>query len=289
MSVKEIKTGIKEPIIPGPNQVDSVNRAEQVSRKNYKNRSGNRESTVTPGLNFSTDNEINIKDLDTVVISHMKNIMKIKININNEMVDLPILYGNEERWASARKNGLLRDKNGSLILPLLMLKRTVVEFNEEIPSYKHDLTNEFVQVVRSSSYSQDNIYSNFNLQQGISPVNDVVVTGLPQHVICNYEFIIWTQYIEQMNNIMEEFISQHGVYWGDKTSYRFLCSVDGGLNDASEIDQAGDRAVKTNFNLSLKGYLLPRIIKNVVEKKRFNARKFSTPKKIVFEEKIELS
>ena len=45
------------------------------------------------------------------------------------ILDVTVMYGNEERWKSVRKRGVLRDKNGTMILPLIMLKRTEIAKN----------------------------------------------------------------------------------------------------------------------------------------------------------------
>tara|TARA_Y100000593_G_scaffold84058_1_gene159011 strand:- start:3723 stop:4565 length:843 start_codon:yes stop_codon:yes gene_type:complete len=272
---------------PFPRQGDQVNRAKQVSVKEFDNRISNREKSVIPGKDFTKNNQIILKDLDTVIMTHIKNVMKVSVNENNEMIKVPLFYGNEERWKNVRKNGVLRDKNGSLILPSMVFKRTTLEFNEELPSYKHDLTKQFVQVTRSSTYSKDNRYDRFAIQTGKKPVTDSIVTGLPEYVNAVYEFITFTQFMEQMNGITEAFVEQHNTYWGDNTSYKFHCRIDGGISDASEISVDADRAIKNTFIVNLKGYLIPQVLSNLIETKKFNAQKTFTKSKITFNEIIE--
>ena len=60
----------------------------------------------------------------------------------------------------------------------------------------------------------------------------------------------------QMNSILEVFVDQHNRYWGDNTSYRFFCKVEGGLQDASELSAGGERLLKHNFQVTLNGYLI---------------------------------
>ena len=118
---------------------ESVNRAEQVSTKNTTIR-GNRATTIVPGHKFSENYAITLKDIDTSILNHIKNIIKPSVKESNEVFKVPVYYGNEERWKSVRKTGVLRDKNGSLILPLIMLKRTEVSRNDMSgQSYSHDL------------------------------------------------------------------------------------------------------------------------------------------------------
>ena len=186
-----------------------------------------------------------------------------------------------------RKNGFLKDINRVFLLPLLIFKRSGIDFNEELPSWKHDLTGEFISVMRSSQWSRENQYTRFSVLTGEQPVRENITTGPPQYVNATYEFQVFTNYIEQMNVVLEAFIQQSGTYWGDNTSYRFLCNVDGGLSDATEMNTGGERIIKSNFNVTLKGYLLPEYIVNIINRKRANTTKEVTPARITFSENIE--
>ena len=275
---------------PNPVPLENLNRANQKSFKNSSDRTmlGNRERSVQPtGTNYSKDYEVVIKDLDTAIMSHVKDVMDIRINENNEMIKVPVYYGNEERWKNIRKNGAIRDKNGSLILPLIVFKRTNIEYNKEIPSYKHDVKKDYIQVVRNSKYSKDSRYDRFNVQQGIKPVTENLVTGVPEFCNAIYEFVCVSQYIEQMNKINESFVEQHNTYWGNNTSYKFLCRMDGGINDVSEVSVESERMIKSTFTINLKGYLIPQIISDVINKKKFQAKTINTARSIVFSENIK--
>jgi hypothetical protein len=272
---------------PFPVEKEQVDRSKQLSNRNVTNRSSNSEQTVIPGKDFTKNFEVDVKDLDEAIINHVNNTMNIQVNDNGEMVKVPIIYGNAERWANFRSKGSIRDKNGSLVLPLLMLKRTNIEFNDTLPSYKHDLTGENIQVARSSQWSKKNYYDRFSIDQGLKPVQERIVTGVPQFVNVNYDFVGWTTFIEQMNTLVESFSDQHNRYWGDNTSYRFLCSIGGGINDAVQMGSNTERQVRVTFSVSLKGYLLPEVIANIINKRRFNANKTNTKRKLVISEKIQ--
>tara|TARA_Y100000593_G_scaffold27282_1_gene54475 strand:+ start:3601 stop:4449 length:849 start_codon:yes stop_codon:yes gene_type:complete len=282
MSVKPITN-------PFPISPNSINRANQVSDKNINvgRTISNSSKTSLPGKDFTKNHEIVVKDLDSTIISHVKRTMNIKIEDNGELVNLPVMYGNQERWVNIKQDGFIRDKNGSLILPLLMLRRANIEFNDTLPSYKHDLSGENIQVVRSSHWSKSNYYDRFTVDKGLKPVEENMVTGVPQFVNVSYDFIGWTQYIEQMNKIIENFSDQHNRYWGDNTSYRFLCTIPAGLSDVVEMENVSERSVRCNFTVMLKGYLLPEVISNIINNRRFNAKRTLTKRKLVFSEKIE--
>ena len=90
---------------------ESVNRANEVSTKGTTIR-GNRETTIVPGNNFSKNYSITLKDVDTAILNHVKNVMKPQVKEANEIFKIPVYYGNEERWKAVRSRGVLRDKNG---------------------------------------------------------------------------------------------------------------------------------------------------------------------------------
>ena len=75
-------------------------------------RTGNHKRTVTPGGNLTNNYSITLQDVDTSILNHVKNVIKPTIREANEVYKVPVIYGNEERWKSARKRGVLLDKNG---------------------------------------------------------------------------------------------------------------------------------------------------------------------------------
>tara|TARA_R110000824_G_scaffold32349_1_gene104500 strand:+ start:42 stop:905 length:864 start_codon:yes stop_codon:yes gene_type:complete len=260
---------------------ENINRANQVSTKNSKVR-GNRETTVTPGHNFSENYAITLKDVDTSILNHIKNIMNPTVKEANETIKIPVYYGNEERWKAVRKRGVLRDKNNSLILPLIMLRRTEVARNDlSGQSYAHDVKNEYINVVRNAKWSKDNQYDRFSVQTGVKPAYENIVTSMPTYSDITYEFVLWTNFIEQMNPLIELFVDHSHTYWGDGTDMKFLCTTDS-ISDASEMDQAGERFIKSTFTLLTKAYLLPEYLNSVVTNKISNTRKQLTPSRVTF-------
>jgi len=259
----------------------SVNRANQVSTRGTTIR-GNRETTIIPGSNFSDNYAITLKDVDTAVLSHVKNVMKPIVREANETFKIPVYYGNEERWKSARKRGVLRDKNNALILPLIMLRRTELSRNDlSGQAFSHDVKSKYINVVRNAGWSKDNQYDRFSVQQGVQPAYENIVTGMPNYSDITYEFVLWTNFIEQMNPLVESFVDQSHTYWGDGTENKFLCNIDS-ISDASEMNQDGERFIKSTFSVTSKAYLLPEYINSVVTNKVSNMKKELTPSKIVF-------
>ena len=225
-----------------------TNRAEHISTKNLKDRSGNREHSVVPGKDLTNNYAITLKDVDTSIIKHIKDVMRPTIKEANESFKVPIMYGNEERWKAVRKNGVMRDKNNALVLPLIMLKRTDLAKNTlSGQTFDHDIKGKYAQVVRASSWSKSNRYDRFAVQTGVHPVYESVVTGMPDFTDISYNFVIWTAFIEQMNGLVESFVAQSNTYWGDVTDMKFLSTIDT-ISDATEMNVDSDRIIKQEFS-----------------------------------------
>ncbi len=264
------------------------NRGKQTSTRNTTNRSGNSRKSIIPGLDITKGYSITLKDIDTAILSHVKKVMKPQIKEANEVIKVPVIYGNEERWKSARKNGFLKDKQGAFMLPLIMLKRTDIGKNTlSAQGFEHDVKREHVEVVRNSQWSKKNRYDRFSVLTGQKPQYENLVTGMPNFSDINYEFVLWTNFIEQMNPLVEMFIGQSNTYWGNSEQYKFLSSVDS-ITDASEMAQDGERFIKSTFSLKVGCYLLPEEINSVVTGKVSNLQKKLTPSRVVFGTEIDL-
>ena len=110
------------------------------------------------------------------------------------------------------------------MLPLIMLKRTDITQNTlSGQAFKHDVKREHIEVIRNSQWSKKNRYDRFSVLTGQKPQYENLVTGMPDFVDVNYEFVLWTNFIEQMNPLVESFVDQSHTYWGDGTNNKFLC------------------------------------------------------------------
>ena len=260
----------------------TIDRSKQVSTRNSTQRQGNRADSVVPGLDYTKNYAITLKNIDTAVIQYIKNVLKPKVREANEMVDVPVMYGNEERWVAVRKRGVVRDKNDSLMLPLVMLKRTSIGKNElSTQGYEQDLQSKYVGVTRNSKWSKDNQYDKFSVTTGIKPVKENIVTGIPNFSDITYEFILWTAYIEQMNSLVELFVSHSNKYWGGGNDYKFLSTIES-IEDATEMTVDSERIVKSTFSLLTKAYILPEYVNSNITNKVANSKRELTPGKVVF-------
>ena len=213
--------------------------------------------------------------------------MKPTVIEANERVKVPVLWGNEERWKSIRNNTSLRDRNGAVMLPVMVVKRTSLTMNPDMPlSFDMDVKGKFISVVRASNgWSKNNRYDRFSVLTGQNPVEEFVKTGMPDFVLCTYNIVMMTSYMEQMNDLNTIWIEHLETYWGDPTSYRFLSALSGDISNEEQMEDAGERMIRNELSIEIKGYMIPEFTDNVFGKTSEMVRKYSS-KKVSFSEKI---
>jgi len=68
--------------------------------------------------------------------------------------------------------------------------------------------------------------------------------------------MIFTDYVEQMNKIIESINYASDAYWGDEEKFSFRARIDS-YTTSTELTQGNERAVKTNFTIVMNGHIIP--------------------------------
>jgi len=226
---------------------------------------------------------VGLMDIDAAIMFYFNNVIKPTVLENDETIKVPIMYSNPERWSSIQKNGYLIDNKKQLVIPLIVFKRNSISKDESIAVDKIDPLNPKLFKTFQSKYSQKNRYDNFSVQQGLNKTKELYTVGVPDYVNLEYEFIVWTSYTEQMNRIIEKIIWSEGSYWGEDGKFKFRTSIDN-YTDASEFTVNSERLIRTNFSVTLKGYLIPEEFNNVV-----TTQKSLTPKRILIGDDVSVN
>ena len=223
---------------------------------------------------------VSIMDMDSAIMYYFNEVIRPTVKENKETVKVPVLYASPERWVSIQKRGFMRDKRQQLIVPAIVFKRTSIERNENIPVDKLDANRPNNFMTFQQKYSQSNRYDQFSRTIGVSPNKEYYNVVIPDYVNLNYEFTIWTSYIDQMNKIVEKINYTDGAYWGEPGKMRFRTQIES-FSDASEMD-AQERLIKTTFAVQMMGYIIPEEFNNYVTTKRQ-----LTPKRLIFNVDVE--
>lgn len=198
---------------------------------------------------------IGIKDLDEAIMYYFNNVLQLSVYQNNDQVLVPVIYGSPEKWKSVQADGYYRDTTGKIMTPLIMFKRRTITQNRTLGNKLDGNKAHNVQLFEKS-YTRGNAYDNFHVLQGQKLQKEYVVVVTPDYVTVEYDCTIWTNYVEQMDKLIEAINFASNSYWGDPNSFRFLTKMEQ-FTDALTYTDGEDRTVRTNFSMTLNGYLIP--------------------------------
>ena len=240
---------------PNPDNRANINRGTITSRKDDKVK----------------DITIGLQDHDEAIMYYFNNVIKPSVLINGNRTNVPIVYGAPERWKGVQKDGHFRDKEGKIQVPLIMFKRDSVEKRRDLTN-KLDGNNPQLYYTFQEKYTKKNQYDNFSVLTNRKPIKEYHATVVPDYVNISYSCIIWTDYVAQMNKLIEAINYASDSYWGDEERFKFNARIDT-YNNQTEIAQGDNRVVKTNFGLKISGYLIPDSLNKEIKKqppKRFS-------------------
>ena len=225
------------------------------------------------------DFSVGLKDIDSAIVYYFQNVIKPSVMQNGIRVPVPFIYGSPERWASVQKDGYYRDKDGKMQAPLIMFKRDSLEKNRALGN-KMDANNPIHYGVFEKKYSGKNIYDAFGILTNRIPVREFYGVIIPDYVNITYSCTIFTEYVEQMNKIVESINFASDSYWGDPERFKFRAAIDN-YTTTTELVEGSDRTVKTTFQIKMAGYVVSDAINTSVA----NPRKFFSKSAVSF--KIE--
>lgn len=264
---EEISRDIQEPYelanLENPNQPANnneretgitFNRAEKISLKGDTTKSF----------------KIGIQDVDEAVHYYFNEVIQPFVYQNDQRRGVPVIYAAPERWKSAQKDGYYRDKGGSIMLPLIVFKRDNIEKDRSVTA-KIDSNSPHLHYSLKHGYNKKNFYSNFDILNNRKPVQQYETIVVGDFVTVNYSCIMQTYYMEQLNALVEAMEYASDSYWGDPERFKFRCFIDN-FDTTTELADGQERLVRSNFNIRLRGQLIPEVLqKDVTSMKRVNS------------------
>ena len=206
---------------------------------------------------------IGLETHDKMVLHHIIKNIKPKVIQNNQQIDVPVNIGNRELWETIQYEGYYRDKNGKILVPLIALNRNNIEKNRQYMS-KIDSTFPQKAFVAETSYSSRNRYDRFSILNNVIPQKQLYVVQVPDYITITYDVSMITNYMFQMNSLVESFMYAENSYWGDDT-YKFKVMIEN-ISNSSEFTVGEERYIRNEFSIKLNGYIIPNVIQKELNK-----------------------
>ena len=187
---------------------------------------------------------------------------------------IPVLFGSWERFAQIQgmENGKdskidqIRDKNGRIKLPLIIINRTdsetiperfVFKNNDSEPSFV------FKKVIGGAKFNGgqripfNHDWVHDGRRDTNNPVYKVYRLPHPNFVVANYDIIFFSNYIKHSNTFQKKIFQNRIPDDIGFNGHFFYSQFLGYSNESTQEDLAGDeRIIKHRFNLSVEGYLI---------------------------------
>lgn len=211
---------------------------------------------------------VGIKDIDEAIYFYFNEVLKPQVTQNGNTINVPLVYGSPERWAAMQKDGYYRDKNGKMQAPIIAFRRDNIEKNRNLGN-KLDGNAPHNFGVFEKKFSKNNIYDRFGLLHNRKKEKELYAVAIPDYVNITYSCIIFTDYMEHNNKIIEGINFASDSYWGSPDRFRFRAMIDN-FSTSTDVVQGNDRIVRTEFTVNLLGYILT----DTVNALPFNTKKY---------------
>lgn len=202
--------------------------------------------------------KVGLRDMDDALVFYFREVIRPRAMVDKNYVDVPLTYATPEKWKAAQKDGEYRDKGGKRQFPIAIYKRNSIKKVRNMAN-KLDANRPHNFYLTHAYYSRRNPYSQFDLVKNRAPEREFIYTVVPDFVKLEYSIIILTDYIEQMNPIVEAINFASDSYWGRQEKFKFQTFV-GDIRTEVMGNQSEDRSVKAEFNLTLNGYIVPETV-----------------------------
>ena len=223
---------------------------------------------------------IGIKDIDESIMFYFNNVIQPSVIQNGKRIAVPVMYGSPERWKSVQADGIIRDRAGKIMAPMIMFKRNTIQKDRSFAN-KLDANNPQNFGVFEKKYSKSNFYDRFSILNNRIPDKTYYAVIVPDYVTITYSCMIYTYYVEQMNKLVEAINYASDAYWGDPKRFKFAAYINQ-FSTSTQLTLGAERAVRSEFDITLKGHIIP----DTIQKDLLAVQKFSDKSKLIFDVEV---
>lgn len=249
------------PQIPFDTSQQQVNRAYEVRRDD--------DTFKTPS--------ITLYDVDYAIMYYLRERIGLKVEQNARMIDVPLVYGTGELWNQVEAKGYMRDREGKLLVPYAVITRTSMAEDDRFRRMDTNYGPAPLQIYIKNDgdgRSFENRVDLHRLTYNSKPAETYYVSVIPEFYVLEYELVLYTSFMEQLNTLVQDIIVTSHFVWGD--SYQFRTVV-GDVNFETINPSSGERLVKATIPLTVDARL-----QNEFELRKSTIQKAHSIKRVVF-------
>ena len=199
---------------------------------------------------------VGIYDVDSAFKNFLEKDVRPTVEDDGRYFPVPVMYASPEKWARAQRDGFMKDDNGLILTPVIVFKRDNLSINTELSKLKV-AQNEDAHQFFERKYTNVNKYDQFSVLTGENPKREFMSVERPDYVDLQYEVIVWCDYMEQVNKVVEQIVFFQGRSFGER--YKFVIKGDSySFETIAEMGQ--DRITKATISLVAKAYIVPEFV-----------------------------
>ena len=226
-----------------------------------------------------------VYDIDYAISYFIQNDIRPQITADNELISVPVIFANGEKWDNVRRLGYLRDEKGMLQSPVIMLKRNSVAERDAQRNLDVNRPQSANQLIHKSKYNERNRYEDelFPIPTNqIQSSQQIYVVDIPKYVTVEYELLIWCDFTEQLNELIDQIMPYGRFSWGNDGN-KFPTSI-GSISFETVNTIGEDRLVRATVPLTVQGTLL-----SAQENRLSTIRKMYSVKKLSFDTVVDVT
>lgn len=220
---------------------------------------------------------VGLEDIDSAILYYFEEVIKPYVITEGTKNNIPVIFADAERWKTAQKDAVYRDKEGKVMLPIITVKRDNLERNRSLTT-KLDGNKVNIYQNYEKRYTKKNQYDNFSVLTNRAPVREFYNVVVPDYYTLTYSCNIYVSFYEDLNKIIEAIGFRSDAYWGQPGKFLFKARIDN-FPITNEITEGSDRRFLSTFTLVMNGYLTPNNIDRFLAS---NAFKYRSKTQVIF-------
>lgn len=213
---------------------------------------------------------VGLEDIDKAILYYFDEVIKPYVITEGSKKNIPVIFADAERWKTAQSDGVYRDKEGKIMLPIITVKRDNLERNRSLTT-KLDGNKVNIYQNYEKRYTKKNQYDNFSVLTNRAPVREFYNVVVPDYYTLTYTCNIYVSFYEDLNKIIEAIGFRSDAYWGEPGKFLFKARIDN-FPITNEITEGADRRFLSTFTLVMNGYLTPNNIDRFLAANAFKYR-----------------
>lgn len=258
-----------------------------------------------------------IEDVDRAVFTLFDKDLPMQVKIDDQSTKVPVVFSTGERFALTRRNSPIRDRNNTIILPVIAIYRKSIDLSPTQGGYGTPIAfrpqtsytvkkrlspkdREYQNILnRYGIKSQENVSSrknfqsndifpgnsalpgtvasrrngkNLSLVDGNQEVNlnnsltdnifEIITAPYPRFMVVSYEVTFWTQYVQNMNQMIEVMISRFtgqdiGFKMVNDKGMEYVAFLKTPMSTADNFDNFSqdERIIRYTFSIDVPSYI----------------------------------